>query len=206
METKAVTRYVRVSPRKARVVADLIRGKNLQEAKQILEYTNRAAAVPISKTLASAQANAENNNKLESDLLYVSKCYVDEGPTLKRFRPRAYGRASRVNKRTSHITIVLDEREREGAKRRRVRRGSQKAKESRGSTERAKEKSKETSREETKSSKVKEASAKKAPSKAAKKPSAGERGKGKSSSTVRAEGKKGSLEEGKTERKGKGEE
>lgn len=205
METRAVARYVRVSPRKARAVASLIRGKNLEEAKQILEYTNRAAAVPISKTLISAQANAENNNKLESDLLYVSKCYVDEGPTLKRFRPRAYGRANRINKRTSHITIILDEREREGTKRRRVRKGPQKAKEHHGSPGRAKGKSKEDLQEEIKSPTVKEASTKKAPRKANKKLSAGEKGKEKSSPKVGLDKKKGSLEEGKAQREGKSE-
>ena len=123
METKASARYVRISPRKARLVVDLIRGKDVGEAQEILDYSERAAARVIGKILNSAIANAEHNNKLEADDLFVSRAFVDEGPTLKRFRPRALGRATRINKRTSHITLVLDEREpRPEAKRRRFRR------------------------------------------------------------------------------------
>ncbi len=111
VETKAVARYIRISPRKARLVVDTIRGKDLDEAERILDFSDRAAARVISKVLRSAAANAENNNGLSPESLYVSKVFVDEGPTLKRFIPRAHGRATRINKRTCHITVVLDERE-----------------------------------------------------------------------------------------------
>lgn len=111
VETKAVARYVRISPRKARLVVDTIRGKDLDEAERILDFSDRAAARVISKVLRSAAANAENNNGLSPESLYVSRAFVDEGPTLKRFTPRAHGRATRINKRTCHITVVLDERE-----------------------------------------------------------------------------------------------
>lgn len=123
METKASAKYIRVSARKARLVVDLIRGKDVADAQQILEYSPKAAARVVSKILNSAIANAEHNNGLNADELFVSRAFVDEGPTLKRFRPRAMGRATRINKRTSHITLVLDEREPRGeAKRRRFRR------------------------------------------------------------------------------------
>lgn len=127
METRAVARYIRVSPRKARLVTDMIKGKDLAEAQQMLDFSPKGAAAVVSKVLASAAANAENNNNLNPDQLYVLRAYVDEGPTLKRFRPRAMGRATRINKRTSHITIVLEEREpsKGKAKRRFVRRSSQ---------------------------------------------------------------------------------
>ncbi len=127
METKASAKYIRVSPRKARLVVDLIRGKDVAYAQQILEYSPKAAARVVSKVLNSAIANAEHNNGLNPDELFVSRAFVDEGPTLKRFRPRAMGRATRINKRTSHITLVLDEREPRGeAKRRRFRRPARK--------------------------------------------------------------------------------
>jgi large subunit ribosomal protein L22 len=123
LETKASAKYIRVSARKARLVVDLIRGKDVADAQQILEYSPKAAARVVSKILNSAIANAEHNNGLNADELFVSRAFVDEGPTLKRFRPRAMGRATRINKRTSHITLVLDEREPRGeAKRRRFRR------------------------------------------------------------------------------------
>ena len=123
METKASAKYVRVSAQKARLVVDLIRGRDVADAQQMLDYSPKAAARVVSKILNSAIANAEHNNGLDPDDLFVSKAYVDEGPTLKRFRPRALGRATRINKRTSHITLVLDEREpRPEAKRRRLRR------------------------------------------------------------------------------------
>jgi large subunit ribosomal protein L22 len=123
LETKASAKYIRVSSRKARLVVDLIRGKDVADAQQILEYSPKAAARVVSKILNSAIANAEHNNGLNADELFVSRAFVDEGPTLKRFRPRAMGRATRINKRTSHITLVLDEREPRGeAKRRRFRR------------------------------------------------------------------------------------
>ncbi|HBQ26920.1 MAG TPA: 50S ribosomal protein L22 [Syntrophomonas sp.] len=110
-EARAVARYLRVSPFKARQVADLVRGKNVDEAVGILKYTNKKSAPLISKILKSAIANAEHNNDMDSDELYVSEIYVDEGPTLKRMRPRAYGRADVRRHRTSHITVVLRERE-----------------------------------------------------------------------------------------------
>ena len=109
MEIRATARYVRVSSRKVRLVTDLIKGRDLTEARQILEYSPRAAARIVLKVLSSATANAENNNKLSPESLFVTRAYVDEGPTLKRFRPRALGRATPINKRTSHITVVLDE-------------------------------------------------------------------------------------------------
>lgn len=111
MEVKAVSKYVRVSPRKARIVADLVRGKSVEQAREILAFTNRAIAQTVEKTLNSAVANAEHNNHLNAATLVVKGAYVDEGPTLKRIRPRAKGSASRINKRTSHITIVVAPRE-----------------------------------------------------------------------------------------------
>jgi large subunit ribosomal protein L22 len=127
VETRATARYIRVSPRKARLVTDLIRGKDVSEARQILDYSPRAATSVVGKVLSSAAANAENNNKLSPESLFVARAYVDEGPTLKRFRPRALGRATRINKRTSHITIVLEEKvpEREATRRRLRRRKPQ---------------------------------------------------------------------------------
>ena len=111
MEVKAVSKFVRVSPRKARVVVDLVRGKSVEDAREILAFTNRGIAQMVEKTLNSAVANAENNNHLNAATLVVKKAFVDEGPTLKRIRPRAKGSASRINKRTSHITIVVAPRE-----------------------------------------------------------------------------------------------
>lgn len=111
MEARAVARHVRVSPRKARIVVDLIRGKSVGEASTILKFTPRAAAEIVSKVLHSAVANAEKNQKLKAADLYVSQTFVDEGPTLKRIRPRAMGRAFRINKRTSHITVIVKQRE-----------------------------------------------------------------------------------------------
>lgn len=108
-QAKAVARYVRIAPRKARLVIDLIRGKSVGEALAILKFTPRAASPIIEKVLKSAVANAEHNYNLSSENLIVSKALVDEGPTMKRFRPRAQGRASRINKRTSHITLVVSE-------------------------------------------------------------------------------------------------
>ncbi len=111
MEVKAVSKYVRVSPRKARVVVDLIRGKQIESAREILAFSERAIAETVLKTLNSAVANAEHNNNLRADNLVVKTAFVDEGPTLKRIRPRAKGSASRINKRTSHITIIVAPRE-----------------------------------------------------------------------------------------------
>ncbi|HEV8650451.1 MAG TPA: 50S ribosomal protein L22 [Actinomycetes bacterium] len=111
MEVKAQARFVRVTPFKARRVVDLIRGQHVEEARRILQFTPRAAALPVKKVLDSAIANAEHNHQLAADTLFVSRAFVDEGPTLKRFRPRALGRAYRVRKRTSHITVIVDSRE-----------------------------------------------------------------------------------------------
>ncbi|MPQ42790.1 50S ribosomal protein L22 [Clostridium tarantellae] len=110
MEARAIAKYVRMSPTKVGVVLDLIRGKNVNEAFAILKYTPRDAAEVILKVLKSAVANAENNNELDVNRLFVSEAFVGQGPTLKRFRPHAQGRAFRINKRTSHITLVVKER------------------------------------------------------------------------------------------------
>ena len=111
MEARAQARFIRVTPRKARRVVDLIRGLPAAEAQAVLRFAPQAASEPVGKVLASAIANAEHNFKLDSDTLVVSRAWVDEGPTLKRFRPRAQGRAYRINKRTSHITVVVESRE-----------------------------------------------------------------------------------------------
>jgi len=110
MEAKAQARYVRLAPRKARAVADLIRNKDTDEALSILRYTPRRAADVIAKVLNSAIANAEHNLELNRGSLYVDQAYVDEGPTLKRVQPRARGRRFLIMKRTSHITVVVKER------------------------------------------------------------------------------------------------
>lgn len=112
LETVSATaRYVRISARKLRLVADLVRGKKTGEARTLLAFTPKSGAKVVDKVIASAVANAENNNDLSGDELYISSIYVNEGPTLKRWRPRAMGRASRINKRTSHITVELTPRE-----------------------------------------------------------------------------------------------
>lgn len=106
---RAIARYVRISSRKVKTVIDLIRGKQVAEARAILATTPKAATEPVMKLLDSAIANAENNKDMAADMLYVAEVFADMGPTLKRFRPRAQGRASRIRKRTSHITIILDQ-------------------------------------------------------------------------------------------------
>lgn len=106
-QVRAVAKYIRTSPRKMRLVADLIRGKSAQEAWNILEFTPKRATGPMKKVLESAIANAQNNNDIAPDTLKVWRVMVDEGPTLKRFRPRARGRASAIKKRTCHITVVV---------------------------------------------------------------------------------------------------
>ena len=108
---RATAKYVRMSPRKVKVVLDLIRGKSAEQAKAILAFTPRAAAPVIEKVLDSAIANAENNLELTRDTLFVAECYVGTGPTLKRFNPVSHGRAHSILKRTSHITVVLDKAE-----------------------------------------------------------------------------------------------
>ena len=105
---KATLRFLRISARKTRLVADIVRGKGVEDAIFALSVTRRAASEPISKLIASAKANAENaNDDISANQLYVKEFYVNKGPTLKRFRPRAMGRATRINKRTSHVTCVL---------------------------------------------------------------------------------------------------
>ncbi|HZN17708.1 MAG TPA: 50S ribosomal protein L22 [Micromonosporaceae bacterium] len=105
---RAVAKYVRVSPTKARRVVNLVRGLPAKEALTVLQFAPQAASEPVYKVLASAIANAENNERLDPDSLLVSDAFVDEGPTLKRFRPRAQGRAYRIRKRTCHITIAVE--------------------------------------------------------------------------------------------------
>ncbi|MFN8110834.1 MAG: 50S ribosomal protein L22 [Thermoleophilia bacterium] len=103
----ATAKYVRVSARKARLVADLVRGKGVAEAQAILAYSTRGASEPVRKVLQSALANADHNAGLNVQQLVLARVTVDEGPTIRRFRPRAQGRATRINKRTCHITIGL---------------------------------------------------------------------------------------------------
>ena len=110
MEARAQATYVRISPRKVKMVLDLIRNKPVDEAMAIVKFTPKAACEPIAKLLKSAAANAEIKN-LSRDALYVSECFVCPGPIMKRIRPRAQGRAYRIEKRTSHITVVLKEKE-----------------------------------------------------------------------------------------------
>lgn len=110
MEARAHLKMLRSTPRKTRLVADLIRGKEVLEAENILRYTDKRAAKPILKLLQSAKANAVNNHDMFEDSLIVSKIMVDDGPTLKRILPRARGRADLLRKRTCHITITLEER------------------------------------------------------------------------------------------------
>lgn len=106
-EARAVLRYVRIAPRKARAVVDLIRGQQVASALTVLRYTPRAAARVVEKLLRSAVANAEQKELGDSESLWVSKAYVDGGPTLKRFRARSMGRANSIHKRTSHITLAV---------------------------------------------------------------------------------------------------
>lgn len=108
---RAVAKYVRTTPRKARLIADLIRNKSVDEARAILQHSTRSAAQDWSKVLESAVANAENNHELVGDDLKIKSITADDGPTLKRFQPRAQGRAYRINKRTSHLTVQLTPKE-----------------------------------------------------------------------------------------------
>ena len=110
-QAKAVLRYARISPRKVNIVNDLIRNKNVDVARGILMNTPKAASELLIKLLDSAVANADNNFGLDTDKLYIAEIYANAGPTLKRIRPRAQGRAFRIRKRTSHITIVVKEKE-----------------------------------------------------------------------------------------------
>ena len=111
MEARAIARFVRVTPQKARRVVDLIRGMEAAEAQTLLKFAPQAASEPIGKVLDSAIANATNNLNLDPTTLVVAQAFVDEGPTMKRFRPRAQGRAYRIRKRTSHITVIVESRD-----------------------------------------------------------------------------------------------
>ena len=111
MEAKAYLRYARISPRKVQIVLDLIRNQDAEKAMAILKHTPKAASELLVKLLASAIANAENTHNMDKTKLYVSECFVCPGPIMKRIRPRAQGRAFRVLKRSSHITLVLKEKE-----------------------------------------------------------------------------------------------
>jgi large subunit ribosomal protein L22 len=113
MEAQAVAhlRYLRIAPRKVKIVIDLIRNKPVKTAMAILNHTPKAASEPVAKLLKSAMANAENNYNMDVDSLYVAEVYANPGPTIKRIRPRAHGRAFRILKRSSHVTIVLKEKE-----------------------------------------------------------------------------------------------
>ncbi|CAI6086149.1 50S ribosomal protein L22 [Paenibacillus sp. JJ-100] len=109
MEAKAHAKFIRIAPRKVQLVVDLIRGKQVGEAVAILRHTPKSASPVVEKLLNSAIANAEHNYSMDVNNLVISQAYVNQGPTMKRFRPRAMGRASRINKRTSHITLVVSE-------------------------------------------------------------------------------------------------
>jgi len=109
MESRAVARYIRISPRKVRLIMDEIRGRRIEEALNQLSFAPQKGAFILNKLINSAVANAEQNFEMDVDKLYIKRIYADEGPILKRFRPRAMGRAMRIRKRTSHLTVVLDE-------------------------------------------------------------------------------------------------
>ena len=112
-EVKSVAKYVRIAPRKVRIVMDLIRGKKVDDAFAILKFTPKRGSKFIEKVLKSAVANAENNFDMDSDKLYVSTCFVDQGPTLKRIHPRSRGQAFGILKHTSHITVMVAEQQEE---------------------------------------------------------------------------------------------
>ena len=109
METNAVAKFVRISPRKIRLVMDQVRGKRVAEALNMLSFAPQKGALILKKLIDSAVANAGQNSGVDVDALFVKRVYADEGPTLKRFRPRAQGRATKIRKRSSHLTVVLDE-------------------------------------------------------------------------------------------------
>ena len=111
MEARAYLKHIRIAPRKVKIVCDLIRGKDVKNAAAILMTTPKAASEPMAKLLKSAVANAENNHEMNPEKLFVKSVFVCHGPIMKRVRPRAQGRAFRINKRTSHITMVLAEKE-----------------------------------------------------------------------------------------------
>ena len=108
-EARAIAKHIRISPRKVRYVVDLIRGKKVGEALAILKFTPKRAAVAVGKVVKSAAANAEHNLELNKDALYIAEAFVDQGPALKRYSPRAQGRADIIKRRTSHITVVVRE-------------------------------------------------------------------------------------------------
>jgi len=109
MEIRAAARYIRISPRKVRVIMGQVRGKKVEEALNVLSFAPQRGSRILKKLINSAVANAQENAGMDVDSLYIAKIYADEGPTLKRWRPRALGRATRIRKRTSHLTVVLDE-------------------------------------------------------------------------------------------------
>lgn len=109
MEARAVARYIRISPQKARLVAEVIKGAEVEKAINVLRFMPKKGAAILRKVIESAVANASQNQDIDVDTLYIKKICIDSGPTLKRMRPRAMGRANRILKRTSHITVVLDE-------------------------------------------------------------------------------------------------
>lgn len=109
MEARAIAKYLRISPRKVRLNADLIRGKRVEDALNLLSYTPKAGAKVVSKAVQSALANARQDKSIDVDTLWVKTIFVNQGPTLKRFRPKPMGRAGRIRKRTCHITVILSE-------------------------------------------------------------------------------------------------
>lgn len=113
MQTRATAKYVRVSPTKVRQLTNVVKGEHVEEARRILDFSGKGAARPLRKVLDSAVANAENNDGVDPDDLWVLNAYADEGPTLRRYQPRALGRATPIRKRTSHITVIVGTPERE---------------------------------------------------------------------------------------------
>jgi large subunit ribosomal protein L22 len=109
MEARAVARYVRISPQKAGLIMDEVRGKKVDEALRMLSFSPKKGARLLKKLIDSAVANAEANKEIDVDTLFIKRLYADQGPVMKRFRPRAMGRATRIRKRTSHLTVILDE-------------------------------------------------------------------------------------------------
>jgi large subunit ribosomal protein L22 len=111
VEARAIAKYVRISPRKMKPVADMVRGMNADEALAVLEYTPRTTATILAKVIKSAKANAENNHEMDADKLYVAEVYANQGPTMKRWRAASMGRGVKILKRTSHVGVVLKERD-----------------------------------------------------------------------------------------------
>ena len=109
MEARAVARYVRISPQKAGLIMDEVRGKKVEEALRVLSFSPKKGARLLKKLIDSAVANAEANKEIDVDTLFIKRLYADQGPFMKRFQPRAMGRATRIRKRTSHLTVILDE-------------------------------------------------------------------------------------------------